>query len=183
MTANVAAMTILELPERKTASWAGLARGGENLVVSFSLAAMVVLPLAEIVLRKVFHTGISGSTAFVQHFCLIVGMLGGAVAAREKRLLSLSTLGGLLKGRAKTIATILAGSVAAAITAFLAIASVQFVLAEKEAAEVLAYEIPTWVVQLALPIGFGLVALRIVWRHRSACRTRRARVRADRNFA
>jgi C4-dicarboxylate transporter, DctM subunit len=163
MSADAAALTILEIPERKSAGWIRPARSAENLSVSLALAAMVILPLAEIVLRKLFHTGISGSSAFVQHFCLIVGMLGGAIAARENRLLSLSTLGGLLKGRTKTFATVLAGAIAAAITAFLAIASVQFVLAEKEAAEVLAYGIPKWTLQLALPIGFGLVALRLIW--------------------
>ncbi len=163
MSADAVSLTILELPERRRTQWARWARGGENLAVSIALAAMVILPLAETVLRKVFRTGISGSTAFVQHSCLVVGMLGGAVAARENRLLSLSTLGNLLKGRAKALALILAGSIAGAMTAFLAVASVQFVQAEREAGEVLAYGIPTWSVQLALPIGFGLIAMRIVW--------------------
>ena len=90
MSADAVAMTILELPESKSTVLARLARNGENLAVSLALAAMVVLPLAEIVLRKIFHTGISGSTAFVQHFCLIVGMLGGAVAARDDRLVRLA---------------------------------------------------------------------------------------------
>jgi C4-dicarboxylate transporter, DctM subunit len=163
MSADAVALTVLEIPERQSAQWPRLARRGEDLAVSLSLGAMVLLPLAEIVLRKAFHTGISGSTAFVQHLCLVVGMLGGAIAAREKRLLALSTLGGLLKGRVKTFATVLAGSIATAITAFLTIASVQFVLAEKGAGETLAYGIPTWAVELALPAGFGLVTLRLLW--------------------
>ena len=54
--------------------------------------AMVVLPLAEIVLRRTLHTGIAGASLIVQHLALIVGMLGGAIAAREGRLLALSTL-------------------------------------------------------------------------------------------
>ena len=61
----------------------------------------MVLPLLEIVLRATLQTGISGSNSFVQHMTLVIGMLGGAVAARENRLLGLSTGSAFLKGRLK----------------------------------------------------------------------------------
>jgi C4-dicarboxylate transporter, DctM subunit len=137
--------------------------GSEDLVVSLALAAMVLIPLVDIVLRRAFQTGIYGSTAIIQHLCLAVGMLGGAIAARENRLLALSTLVGLLKGRWKEFATVLANAIAAAVTGFLCVASMQFVLAEKGGGETLAYGIPAWIFQALLPIGFGLVALRLVW--------------------
>ena len=70
---------------------------GENFIVAGALAAMVILPLLEIVLRKLFKTGITGSTQFVQHCTLLVGMWGGAIAARENRLLSMAALPTLLK--------------------------------------------------------------------------------------
>lgn len=137
-------------------------RQTENWGISLILAIMMVLPIAEIVLRAIFHRGISGSTIVVQHLTLLVGMLGGAIAAREARLLSLSTLPALLKGRWKTVAGVLSSSLAAAITVFLCIASVQFVLTERESHNVLAYNIPIWTVELALPIGFAVVAWRLI---------------------
>ena len=139
---------------------------GENLLVSFALAAMMILPLAEIVLRKTLHVGLVGSSAFVQHFTLAVGVLGGAIAAREGRLLSLSTLAGLLKGKWKTAATIFSNSFASAITVFLCVASFQFVLSEKQSGNKLAYDIPVWIIQTILPIGFALVTWRLI-RHAS----------------
>jgi len=135
----------------------------ENLVVCWSLAAMVCLPLTEIALRKLFRTSIAGSSAFEQHFTLVIGMLGGAIAAREGRLLSLSTLSSFLKGGWKTFGEVYRNSFAAMITVFLCVASVQFVLMEKEAGNKLAYGIPYWTLQLLLPIGFGMVALRLIW--------------------
>jgi tripartite ATP-independent transporter DctM subunit len=152
--------------------WRRILRRGEDLLVVFSLAALMALPLIEIVLRR-FHTGISGSSAFVQNFTLIVGMLGGAIAARDGRLLSFSTLGSFLKGRAKTAARLLSSGVAAVISAFLCVASVQFLLTEKQAGTRLAYDIPTWTFVLVLPIGFGLIALRLFW-HASTRWTGRA---------
>src|SRR2546427_1489881 len=143
--------------------WRRVLRHGEDLLVVLSLAALMALPLIEMVLRR-FHSGISGSSAFVQNFTLIVGMLGGAIAARDGRLLSFSTLGSFLKGRVKAAARVLSSGVAAAISAFLCVGSLQFLLTEKQGGGRIAYNIPAWIVQLVLPIGFGLVALRLIWR-------------------
>jgi C4-dicarboxylate transporter, DctM subunit len=172
MSVEAAALSLPEVGEARSAKWSSILANGENLTVSFALAAMVLLPLVEIVLRKTLQTGISGSSTFVQHLCLAVGMLGGAIAARENRLLALSTLVGALKGRWKTFAGVFANSIAAAITGFLCVASVQFVAAEKGAGETLAYGVPTWIFQAILPIGFGLVAMRLLWQSASSWSSR-----------
>ena len=153
--------------------WRLYVRESENLVVTLVLGLLVILPLLEIVLRR-FGTGISGSSSFVQHATLFIGMLGGAVAARERRLLALSTVTNFLKGRARSAAAMLSHSYAAAITTLLCAASVKFLLTEKEGGRILAYGIPTWVLQLVLPLGFALVALRLIrsaaegWKGRAA---------------
>jgi tripartite ATP-independent transporter DctM subunit len=136
---------------------------GENLTLAALLGTMVALPLAEIVLRK-FSAGIPSAPEFLRHLTLLVGMAGGVVAARDGRLLSLATAPVLLRGRWKRAALIFSTGVGAAVTAFLCAASLQFVLQEKEAGGTLAYGIPLWLVQLAMPAGFGLVCLRLVWR-------------------
>jgi tripartite ATP-independent transporter DctM subunit len=142
--------------------WRGVLRAGEDWFLVLPLLALITLPLLEIVLRR-FRTGVSGATAFVQHFTLIVGMFGGAIAAREGRLLSFSTLSTFFKGKLKSMAVIVSSGAAAAISAFLCVASIQFVLTEKSSGGRLAYGIPLWCIELALPLGFGLIALRLVW--------------------
>jgi len=146
---------------KKTPSWRNSIRQGENLVMAFVLAGLMILPLLEIVLRQ-FHTGISGSTSIVQDLVLVTSMLGGAIAARENRLLALSSLKPLLKGRVKSGATILSSSFAAAVSAILCGASWKFFLTEKASGKVMAYGIPVWLLELILPLGFGLVALRLI---------------------
>ena len=135
----------------------------ENLLLVIPLAAMLLLPVAEIILRMVFKTGVSGSSAIVQHLTLIVGMLGGAIAARDRRLLALSPVQTLLQGRARTAAQIFSSGFAAAITFFLFLASLQYVLEMRPLGKTLVYGIPVWVIQLVLPIGFGLILLRLLW--------------------
>lgn len=136
--------------------------GAENLAVALALALMTILPLTEIVLRKLFHVGISGSSSLVQHLTLAVGMLGAAIAARERRLISLSTLTNYFKGRWKTSATVFSSAIGAAITLFLCVASVKFVLSEREAGDILAYGIPVWTVQMLLPLGFAAIFVRLI---------------------
>jgi C4-dicarboxylate transporter, DctM subunit len=135
----------------------------ENALVSVALFAMVLIPLAESFLRRTFHTGIPASTTIVQQLVLVVGMLGGAIAAREGRLLALSTLGEALHGQLKSIARIFTSSVAATITAFLSLSSYQFVATEREAGTILAFGIPLWVVEWVLPLGFAVIAFRILF--------------------
>jgi tripartite ATP-independent transporter DctM subunit len=149
--------------EEQESKWRRYFHHSENAVVTLALAALVVLPLAESVLRKTFHLGLSGSTALVQHFTLIVGIVGGVIAARENRLMPLSTLTTLLKGKKKAAALIFTGACSAAVVALLCWASLQFVLSERPAGKVLAYGIPVWVVQLVMPLGFALVTFYLVW--------------------
>ena len=80
---------------------------------------MFVLPLAEIVLRRVAGTGIPGSIPFVQHLVLWVGFLGAAMAAREGTMLALATGTFLPPGRARDWAGTLAATVAAAVSMML----------------------------------------------------------------
>ena len=143
--------------------WRVALRSGENSLVIFVLAAMVIVPLAEITLRKILGSGIAGSTSFVQHFTLLIGVLGGALAAGEGRLLSLSTLPNLFKAEWKTAALIFSSGVAATVCVVLAIGGREFVLSEP-AGKLLAYGIPLRAFQWFLPVGFALVALRLWWR-------------------
>jgi tripartite ATP-independent transporter DctM subunit len=140
-----------------------LAARVEDLFVSLLLAAMVVLPLAEIVLRKLGTSGIPGSIPFVQHLTLWVGMLGGAIAARENRMLSLATGALLPEGPVRRVAGVFAAAVAAAVTAMLFMGAVELVRLERESGAIIAAGVPTWVGQLALPVAFGLIAWRTAW--------------------
>ena len=135
----------------------------ENFFVALSLAALMLLPLIEIVGRKLFHGGLEGAAAFQQHLVLIIGLLGGMFAARDRRLLTLSTLTNFFKGRCQTFARVFSSAFAAGITVFLCLAALQLVQSEKGGGKLLAYGIPLWIVQCIMPLGFGVIALRLIW--------------------
>jgi C4-dicarboxylate transporter DctM subunit len=145
----------------------------EDLVASLTLGAMVLLPLVESTLRRTFQTGISGATLIEQHLGLILGMLGGAIAAREGRLLALSTLGDTaFKGTLQSVTRMLTASVSAAVVVFLAVAGGQFVALERGFGKTLVYGIPIWTIELVFPVGFAIIAARLLLRGSDAWRGR-----------
>ena len=143
--------------------WLQVLRRGENLLVVLALGVMMLLPVVEIVLRKFFSTGVPASATMVQHLVLVVGMLGGAIAARDNRLLALSAAAQWFKGGMLTFSRVVGYGFAAAVSAALAAASWDFVASQRSLGKIFAYGVPVWIIQLLLVIGFALIAVRLVW--------------------
>lgn len=136
----------------------------EDSVASLALLAMIVLPLAEIVARRAAGRGIPGSGPIVQHLTLWVGFLGAAIAAREGKLIALATTTFLPAGLWRRAADILGAAFGACAATVLAAGATRMVTMEREAGTNIGAGIQAWVAQLVLPIAFGLIALRLVWR-------------------
>jgi tripartite ATP-independent transporter DctM subunit len=140
---------------------------GENWLVTLALAVMVLLPLSEALgrwlMRFNLHWSVPGAIDITRHLTLVVGMIGGMIAAREARLLSLSTLTTVLKGRWLTFAKVFSSAGAIAVTGYLAIASAQYVKLELEFPAEIIRHVPRWGIELLMPIGFAVIAGRLCW--------------------
>jgi C4-dicarboxylate transporter DctM subunit len=147
---------------RMLASWF---HAGEDLLLCTAMAALVLLGVAQLGAWSYlgFHFDVGGLDGLSRHMTLLIGMLGSMAAAREGRLLAIGSLAQALPVRIRPIVAGMVGAVSAAIAAGLAVAAWQFVGFEREAALDLAWGIPVWIVQLALPTGFLMLALRL-WR-------------------
>jgi C4-dicarboxylate transporter, DctM subunit len=155
-----------------------------NLAISLTLAAMVVIPIADAILRASIGNGIAAAPLLVQHLGLIAGMVGGMIAVREGRLLVLSTLGdNVLKGRSQAIGRVFTGAVGATTSVCLSWGSWQFVQAEHRFGKILVYGVPVWLVEAALPIGFAGIAARLIYRAANGWRGRVAAFVAAMLFA
>ncbi len=157
----------VSLPERaivrEPAGWNRWLRSTENSILVFALAMMVLLPLAEMAVRRGLGASISGVNSFVQHGTLLVAMVGGAIAARERRLLSLASAAAFLRGWPRKLARAFTHAVAASVTVCLAKASVEFLLVEKAVGQEIAYGVPVWLLEIFLPVGYALIAVRVFW--------------------
>ena len=131
----------------------------EKAVAVAAMSLMALLPVAELVARYTGLSGVPGSAVFVQHLTLWVAFLGAALAAGSGRLLSISA-NTFLPERWAAPVRVLGSGLTAAIAAGLCWASWQFVLSQREGGAILALGIAKWVVQLVMPFGFLMIAIR-----------------------
>jgi len=135
----------------------------EDSIASLALLAMVVLPLVEILVRRLFGVGVPGSGPIVQHLTLWVGFLGAAMASRDGKLLALATGTFIPPGPWRRAADDLAAAFGAWSATVLAWGGWQMASIERDAGTTIGAGIPTWIAQIVLPIAFALTALRLVW--------------------
>lgn len=136
----------------------------ENALAVAILCGMAILPLLEIVGRKIWRTGIPGSSSLVQHGTLWIGFLGGAIAARDGRLLSFGGVRDRLPESWRVPAALFTAAVAAGVSALLALAGADLVVVEREGGATLLPHVPLWLFETAIPAGFALIAWRLVRR-------------------
>ena len=136
----------------------------ENAFSALLLALIALLPLAE-GFGRVFGAGnvIPGSIPLVQHLTLLVAITGGALAARENRLLALSTAA-FVPSRLKPIAQVAVAAVGVAVCTCLGYGAWAFAMVERRAGDIVAFGIPVWVFVFAMVPGFAAVGLRMAWK-------------------
>ena len=136
----------------------------EDALAAVLLAVIAVLPLAEGAGRLVrIGNLIPGSLPLVQHFTLLVAIIGGALAARDGRLLSLSTAT-FVPDRLKEPARVVTGLLGVAVCTCLTYGAWTFAMVEREAGDIVAFGLPVWVFVFAMVPGFVAIGVRMVWK-------------------
>src|SRR4026209_130880 len=110
----------------------------ENLLAAVALGGLMLLPLAEIAMRRIVSTGIPGAAPFALNLTLWVGLLGAAIAARDGKLLTLATGEFLPKGRIAEWAHVVGGFAGSAIAMMFAVGGIGLVLTERAAGDQIA---------------------------------------------
>jgi len=123
----------------------------------------MVLPLVDGLGRHFGGISIPGSTTYRAQLTLWLAFLGGLIATRERRHLTLSTAEALGHAHVQKIARLAASSVAAAVCAVLSYSAIGVVMADRTQGEVLAIGVPAWISELVMPIALALIAVRLAW--------------------
>ena len=136
----------------------------ENAFSASLLALIAILPLAE-GFGRIFGAGnvVPGSIPLVQHLTLLVAIAGGSLAARENRLLALSTAA-FVPNRLKPLTQVAVAAIGVAVCTCLAYGAWTFAMVERRAGDIVAFGIPVWVFIFAMVPGFAAVGLRMAWK-------------------
>jgi len=134
----------------------------DEVLSSVALALMVLIALAEMVLRPLLGRGVENAPVLVQHLGLALTMLGAVAAERHGHLSSLgNALAHLGGARWQTAIRAFGQASAALVCGVLALASWRLAATEMTVAHDLAYGLPTWWVQLLMPLGFALLGYKL----------------------
>lgn len=131
----------------------------EDWMLIVLLAAMTALAGIQILLRNLFDTGISWADPLLRILVLWVVLAGAIVAARQKDLISVNVLLRLMPARLRVGCWAITDIFTCVISAVLTYHSARFVLIEREAATVAFASVPSWIVELIIPVAFGVISL------------------------
>lgn len=140
----------------------GIVRLLEDSLLVLLLSAMILLASSQILMRNVWDMGQFWIDPLLRLLVLWLGLLGAMAATRESRHISIDIVSHHLPPKLKDTVHLVTDLFASVICALLSYHAVRFVLFEKEDGAMLFLNIPAWVCELVLPIGFGIMALRFL---------------------
>jgi TRAP-type C4-dicarboxylate transport system permease small subunit len=136
----------------------------ETALLVAAVLALVGLSAAQIVARTLFDGGWAWVDPLTRALVLWTAMLGALAAARDDRHINLDALTRLLRGTPLRFARFVTFAFAAGVSALLAWYGWQLVLLDRESGTPAFGFVQAWHVELILPVGFGLLALRFLVR-------------------
>ena len=132
----------------------------EDWLLALLLGAMVLLAAAQILLRNLFDWNFSWGDPFTRQLVLWVGLLGALAASRDNRHITVDLLAQMLKGRVKASVNAITGLFTAGVCVVIAWHAARLVGVEMDSHTRGLWNLPLWLFQIIMPLGFGLIGLR-----------------------
>ncbi len=136
----------------------------EQFALSFFLAVLILVAISQIVLRNFWDTGLSWGDPLVRYLVLWIGFIGAALAAKENKHISIDLFSQWVSGVGNTLIKLINHLFSAFICGLLAFAAFRFTQNEALLGGTSVFGIPAWIPLIILPITFGLMTLRFVFR-------------------
>ena len=132
----------------------------EDAVLLVILVSMILLAGAQIFLRNFFDSSLFWGDEMLRMMVLWLTVAGGLAASRMDKHISIAVLDRFLPDRMQVVTKVLVDLFTAAISGLFSWHSARFVMASYEFGDTLLGDTPAWLLQIILPIGFGLIAYR-----------------------
>ncbi len=134
----------------------------EEILFSIIIVALIILGLIPIILRLAGMSGIAWITPLTRYFVVIIALLGAGTAVRERSSISVDIISHLLSRRKRLLLRAFTELLSALVCGLFVWVSIRFVNGfDNDSIAFL--HIQEWVLALILPIGFGLLTLRLLF--------------------
>ena len=135
-------------------------RIAEDAVLVIILSGMILLAAGQIVLRNFLNVGFIWGDELLRMLVLWIAVAGAVAASRSDKHINIAILDRFLPPAALRWVEVVVDGFTAAVCGAVCWFSVQFVRTSHEFGDVLLGGVPAWILQLVLPVGFGLISYR-----------------------
>jgi C4-dicarboxylate transporter DctQ subunit len=142
----------------------GLIAKLENILIIILLSLMVAVSFLQVILRNLFDTGILWADPFLRYVVLWIAFIGASLATREDRHINIDVFTRLLSPGLRKFSSVITNFFASVVCLLLLRASIDFVKMEIDFPSVVFLGLKNWMLELIIPIGFGLMSLRFLFR-------------------
>jgi TRAP-type C4-dicarboxylate transport system permease small subunit len=132
----------------------------EDGILAAMLLAMILLAVAQILLRNFFDTGIIWGDPLLRVMVIWVALAGAMVAGRSNAHIAIDILSPWVSFQVLRLFRALSNLFTTVVCSIMVYYSVGFILLELEDGSVAFAGIPTWVFELIIPIAFIVLTLR-----------------------
>lgn len=132
----------------------------EQVLIVIVLSVMLLLAFLQVLLRNAWDFGLPWIDILLRHLVLWLGIMGASLATRMNRHIRIEALLRFLPARHQRFVERGVLLIAAAICTLLGVAAVDLVRQEQATGSMAFGPVPTWMLQLVLPVGFAIVAFR-----------------------
>lgn len=134
----------------------------ENALLFGLLGGMMLLSVAQIVMREVFNTGVVWAGELLKLMVLWLAMIATVAAARDNRHIRIDALSHVLPQTAMRLARVLVDLFAAAVCAYVAWQAWRYLQLEIEFEETVLNDFPAWIAHGVIPACFAVTGYRFV---------------------
>ena len=135
-------------------------RLAEDALLVALLTGLILLAAGQILLRNVFDIGFIWGDEALRMLVLWLAVAGAVAASRDDRHINIAVLDRFLPGRLGAAKDLFVHLFTAAICGVVAWYGLGFVRTSHEFGDLLLGQVPAWIPQLVLPVGFGLISYR-----------------------
>jgi|GEM_PF-1367591 len=139
-------------------------RNTVGVAATLVMGSMVALAFSQLIARWAFNSSIAGADLMLRQMVLIIGLLGGVLAAADNRHIRIDLADNFIKGIWKNRSKQIVNSIASMLAGYLAWISISFVQSERQATVVLrglffGYNVEQWYIEILIPVCFSLMAI------------------------
>ncbi len=141
-------------------AWVNRFHRVEDALLVFLLTAMILLAGSQIVMRNFFDAGFVWIDPLLRVMVLWLGLIGATVATRDNKHIRIDLLSRFFKRNTHRLIQALVGQVSAWTCLLIAWHGMKWIRLDYEDGLTSFAGIPAWLLEVVVPLSFGLIGLR-----------------------